>query len=141
MRWSSEWHEAWTLSYWREYLGRIGGWVGWTVQRRCVRIRQHAFCFSRLHADRLVAEGMAASPTVLRGEYVGPLIPRVADSRDPSIVFAGRFIPEKRVEALISMMEPLAELEPGLRCDIYGDGPERARVEASIEAHGLADRV
>ena len=54
-----DWHELWTREYWRDYLGRAGGWVGWRVQRACARIPQRAFCFSRLHAARLRARGRA----------------------------------------------------------------------------------
>ena len=54
-----DWHELWTRAYWRDYLGRVGGWVGWRVQRACVRIPQRAFCFSRLHAGRLRRGGAA----------------------------------------------------------------------------------
>src|SRR3954463_16824619 len=48
-----DWHEAWSREYWRSYLGRIGGWIGWQVQALCARVRQHAFCFSELHAARV----------------------------------------------------------------------------------------
>jgi len=59
-----DWHEVWTRDYWREYLGRAGD-VGWLVQRLCARTRQRAFCFSRLHARRLRAEGLRGDVTVL----------------------------------------------------------------------------
>jgi glycosyltransferase involved in cell wall biosynthesis len=136
-----EWHEAWTLEYWRDYLGRLGGRIGWAVQRRCVGLRQQAFCFSQLHADRLMAEGMDPGPVVLRGEYVGPLEPRPSVAHDQTVVFAGRFIPEKRVDALVPTMGRLTNRLPELRCDIYGDGPERLRVQTMITERGLAHRV
>src|SRR5688500_3313967 len=50
-----DWHELWTRAYWREYLGPAGGRIGWAVQRLCLRIPQQAFCFSRLHEQRLKA--------------------------------------------------------------------------------------
>src|SRR4051812_527964 len=59
-----DWHELWTRAYWRDYLGRLGGWAGWRVQRACARIPQRAFCFSRLHAARLAAEGVRGPVTV-----------------------------------------------------------------------------
>src|SRR5690242_660230 len=45
-----DWHELWSRDYWREYLGRAGGRVGWLVQAACLRVPQHAFCFARLTA-------------------------------------------------------------------------------------------
>src|SRR5262245_27276181 len=41
-----DWHEVWTRDYWREYLGPLGGRIGWHIQRACLRIPQRAFCFS-----------------------------------------------------------------------------------------------
>src|SRR6476469_811866 len=43
-----DWHELWSREYWREYLGELGGRVGWAVQGACLRVPQHAFCFSQL---------------------------------------------------------------------------------------------
>ncbi len=132
-----DWHEAWTFSYWREYLGRAGGRIGWAVQRLCLRIPQRAFCFSRLHARRLREEGYRGEVTVLEGEYSGSLEPRAPAEAEPLVVFAGRFIPEKRVEALIpAIARAQAEL-PELRAELFGDGPERERVKRIAAESGM----
>src|SRR5947209_7951198 len=86
----AERHEVWSRDYWRSYLGRAGGEVGWLVQRLCVRVRQRAFCFSRLHANRLREEGLHRDITILPGEYDGPLDSRPELEPEPVIVFAGR---------------------------------------------------
>ena len=54
-----DWHEVWTRGYWDAYLGAIGGLVGWATQRAGLRVRQQAFCFSRLHERRLRASGVS----------------------------------------------------------------------------------
>src|SRR5437588_12622967 len=33
-----DWHEVWSRSYWREYLGAAGGAVGYAVQLACARL-------------------------------------------------------------------------------------------------------
>ncbi|HWJ49577.1 MAG TPA: glycosyltransferase, partial [Solirubrobacteraceae bacterium] len=66
-----DWFEVWSRSYWRDYLGGLGGRVGELVQRLCALVPQRAFCFSELHAERLRAEGLRGPVTVLRGLYVG----------------------------------------------------------------------
>ena len=53
-----DWFEVWSRSYWRDYLGGVGGRIGEAVQRMCVRVPQKAFCFSELHARRLREEGL-----------------------------------------------------------------------------------
>jgi glycosyltransferase involved in cell wall biosynthesis len=136
-----DWHEVWSSSYWREYLGRTGGAVGHAVQRLCARAPQRAFCFSRLHAARLVAEGLRGEPIVLDGEYAGSLDPPVAHAVDPVVVFAARLIPEKRAPVAVAAFAAAAERIEGLRCELYGDGPERDAVLRAIDAHGVADRL
>ena len=96
-----DWFEVWTRAYWRDYLGRLGGYVGWLIQRLCARMPQHAFCFSRLHASRLRDEGFAGDVTILAGVYDGPLDARPVYEPEPLVVFAGRHIPEKRVPAIV----------------------------------------
>src|SRR4051812_48930976 len=88
-----DWHEVWSASYWTEYLGATAGRVGLAVQRRCARVPQRAFCFSRLHAGRLREQGLRGEVTVLEGEYEGSLSARDPVPSDPLVIFAGRHIP------------------------------------------------
>jgi glycosyltransferase involved in cell wall biosynthesis len=128
-----DWHELWTREYWLGYLGGVGGRVGWWVQRLCLRVRQRAFCFSRLHARRLRELGLSGEPTVLEGEFTGPREPAEVRPSEPLVVFAGRHIPEKRVPALVQALPRVRERLPELRCEIYGDGPDRPEVLRLIE--------
>jgi len=137
----ADWHEVWSRSYWRDYLGPAGGAVGALVQRLCARVPQRAFCFSRLHAARLRGEGLRGEPTVLTGEYVGALEASEPAPARPVVVFAGRHIPEKRVPALLPALARVREGAPELRAEIYGDGPERPRVLAEIDRLALGDAV
>jgi glycosyltransferase involved in cell wall biosynthesis len=136
-----DWHEVWTRGYWREYLGRIGGDIGWAVQRWCVRMPQSAFCFSRLQARRLREEGYRGDVTVLEGEYAGSLEPDLQFKAEPVVVFAGRFIPEKRVATIVPAIARAQASVPLLRGELYGDGPERARVVRAVAEAGLDGTV
>ena len=137
-----DWHEVWTLDYWREYLGRTGGRIGWLVQRLCARVPQRAFCFSRLHARRLRSEGLRGQVSVLEGEYAGLLEARPAtEPPRPVAVFAGRHIAEKRVPAIIPALARARESVPELRAEILGDGPDRAKVVGAVEVAGLQHAV
>jgi glycosyltransferase involved in cell wall biosynthesis len=136
-----DWFEAWTREYWNEYLGRWGGLVGWLVQGACLRVPQRAFCFSRLHAQRLRDEGYRGDVTVLEGMYTGPLQARREPRRGNTAVFAGRFIPEKRVDALIPAVQQARRELPSLRAELYGDGPERERVREAVELAGMEDVI
>jgi glycosyltransferase involved in cell wall biosynthesis len=132
-----DWHEVWSRQYWREYLGPVGGRVGYAVQRRCVRVRHTAFCFSRLFQARLAEEGLREPATVLEGEYAGSPEPPVAREAEPLVVFAGRHIPEKRVPAVVGAIAAARRGGLDVRGLVFGDGPERDDVLQAIDAHGL----
>jgi glycosyltransferase involved in cell wall biosynthesis len=136
-----DWHELWTKRYWVSYLGGLGGRVGWLVQRVCVKLPQRAFCFSQLHAERLRGEGVHGDVTVLPGEYAGSTERPSPAAAEPLIVFAGRHIPEKRVTALVPLMQRLRRSHPELRCEVFGDGPERPALVEAIAAAGLGDAM
>jgi glycosyltransferase involved in cell wall biosynthesis len=142
-----DWFELWTRDYWREYLGRLGK-LGWLVQRRCVRLRQRAFCFSRLHERRLREEGFSGKIEVLEGVFSGPLEAPTPTEAEGVVVFAGRHIPEKRVLSIPPAVACARKHLPDLRAQIFGDGPERARLlelireldlDQAIEAPGFVD--
>jgi glycosyltransferase involved in cell wall biosynthesis len=136
-----DWHEVWSAGYWREYLGRFGGPVGNAIQAACMRFAQRAFCFSRLHRDRLRAGGLRGPVTVLEGEYAGDLTPPEPRPAEPLVVFAGRHIPEKRAPAVVPAVGRAREQIPGLQGIVFGDGPEREAVLAAIAREGLEDVV
>ncbi len=134
-----DWHEVWSRAYWREYLGRLGGAVGYAVQLLCARLPQRAFCFSRLHARRLRAEGLRGEPTVLEGEYAGSLETPTARPAEPVVVFAGRLIPEKQAPLAVAAFAIAARHVEGLRGEFYGDGPEREALQRAIVEHGVQE--
>jgi len=142
-----DWHEFWSREYWREYLGPLGGRIGWAVQNLCLRVPQRAFCFSRLYERRLREEGIRGDVVVLEGQFEGEPASAAAPA-DPVVVFAGRHIPEKRPGALVSAIAGARETIPELRGEIYGDGPDRQKVldlivehqlEGVVEAPGFVD--
>jgi glycosyltransferase involved in cell wall biosynthesis len=137
-----DWFEVWRRSYWLEYLGAIGGRLGWLAQRFSARSPHAALCFSRLHADRLRSLGHTGTITLVEGL-------RTFDASDgqepapaePVVVFAGRHIPEKRITAIVPAVARARERLPELRAQIFGDGPERNDVLRLIHEHDLDDAV
>ena len=132
-----DWHEVWSARYWSEYLGPVLGRVGHAVQRACVLLPQRAYCFSRLHAGRLRAEGLRGEPIVLEGEYAGDLTPPEPNEAEAVVAFAGRHIAEKRVPAIVPAVRRARATLPELRAVLFGDGPARDEVLAAIAREGL----
>lgn len=137
-----DWFEVWRRSYWLEYLGPVGGRLGWFAQRLSARSPHAALCFSRLHADRLRALGHTGPITLVEGlrafDATGAEEPAQAE---PVVVFAGRHIPEKGVTTIVPAVAVARERLPELRAEIFGDGPERGEVLRLIREHDLSDAV
>jgi glycosyltransferase involved in cell wall biosynthesis len=136
-----DWHEVWTREYWREYMGSLGGRIGWEIQRACLRVPQRAFCFSRLHEQRLQEQALRGELTRLEGQYAGPMETGEPRPARMVAVFAGRHIPEKRVPALVPALAEARRQVRDLRGEIYGDGPERTKVLEAIAESGLDGQV
>jgi glycosyltransferase involved in cell wall biosynthesis len=134
-----DWFEVWTRDYWVGYLGPVAGRIGWRAQRWCARVSHHALCYSSLHERRLRADGFRGRSTLIEGLYAGEALPPI--DAEPAIVFAGRHIPEKRVTAIVPAFARAREQAPELRCEIFGDGPERPEVVRQIEESGLDGAV
>jgi glycosyltransferase involved in cell wall biosynthesis len=132
-----DWFELWSAAYWREYLGGLGGRIGRAVQHACLRVPQRAFCFARMTADRLRAEGLRGEVTVLEGMYESPPEPHPPAPAEPLVVFAGRHIAEKRAAAVVPAIARARASLPELEGVIFGDGPQRPAVLQEIARWGL----
>ena len=134
-----DWHEVWSAEYWQEYLGPVGGRIGWFVQWLCARVPQRPFAFSELHAARLRALAPGREVVHLTGEYAGSLEPPqpTPAPQVPHVVYAGRYIPEKRVPSLVPALAWARERVPGLQATLLGDGHDREAVIEAVRAAGL----
>lgn len=137
-----DWHEVWGREYWRRYAGPAVGTAGWLVQRASIRTVHTAFCMSQLNARRLVDEGYRRAPIVLPGLYGGAAGGSAGTVVEPElVVYAGRHVREKRLEALVRAFAHARERRPGLELELYGDGPERERIATLVRRLGLENCV
>ncbi|MEL6428514.1 MAG: glycosyltransferase family 4 protein [Planctomycetota bacterium] len=67
--------------------------------------------------------------------------PRQATAIERDVVFAGRMVPNKRVDRILDALALLARRGSRLSALFIGKGPERARLMARAESLGLGDRL
>ncbi|MCC6313979.1 MAG: glycosyltransferase family 4 protein [Thermomicrobiales bacterium] len=115
--------------------------MGHAVQRRCIRLRHVALCYSEHHLRRLLAEGYHDAALRIGGIYTGPSIAATLESPEPLVLFVGRHIPEKRAPAVVEALAIVRRERPEVRATIVGDGPDRPNVAAAITRHGLREAV
>ncbi len=136
------WHEVWSRTYWRRYMGWLGP-VGHWLQRQTVRRAGALFADSALTADRLATELGVPKERIL---YLPPCgIESLHRSRPApedlpaafDCILVGRLLAHKHVDVLIRALATL----PGVTCLALGSGPERARLEQLAGALGVRERI
>jgi len=110
--------------------------------------------YNLLHADYAIAGSAGAAAVWREKGYAGPLavipqfgvdpdvfFPRADErdaSRDLTVGYAGRLVPEKGVDVLL---EALAGIDQAWQSVVMGAGSERERLEGLAQQLGVADRV
>ncbi|THA32758.1 glycosyltransferase family 4 protein [Streptomyces sp. A1277] len=85
--------------------------------------------------------GEQAPPFAAIGNIVPPPARHAPVRGLPLIAAAGRLVPLKGFDTLINAFAMVAPHHPQWRLRIYGRGPEQARLQDLVHAHGLSDAV
>ncbi len=98
-----------------------------------------------VRAERILVQHNSIRPEKTAGtEEAETLRARLGVAQGERVVLAvGRLSAEKAHADLLSAFRLLPEAAPGVKVKlvIVGDGPERGRLEAAAESHGLSDSV
>ncbi|KQP69179.1 hypothetical protein ASF40_14780 [Microbacterium sp. Leaf288] len=128
--------EVWGRRQWTEYAGGAVGTIAWGLQRLAVVMTPVATCHSQLTAKQLRREGfrrsILVSPGLIDGESPHALVAEPASP--PYAVYAGRHIPDKRVEAIPAAVAHARRTLPDLGLVVLGSGPSTPDVEAAVAA-------
>jgi glycosyltransferase involved in cell wall biosynthesis len=67
---------------------------------------------------------------------------RRGEGRQPiDVVYIGQLVRRKGLDVLFEAMYPLLDEHPDLRLSLIGDGPDRAALQAQVEARRLRERI
>ncbi|AOX45181.1 MULTISPECIES: glycosyltransferase family 4 protein [unclassified Microbacterium] len=130
--------EVWHRRQWVEYSGAVTGTIAWVLQRAAIAITPLATCHSQLSATRLRREGLRRPPVVSPGLIDGAVdvaAPSPATT-PPYVLYVGRHIPDKRVEALPAAVAAARAGIPDLRLVVLGTGPSSDAVRAEVHRVG-----
>lgn len=123
------WLQASVLRYLRHFHNRAGATM---VPTDAMQDRLSASGFERLHTVARGVDTQLFSPTRrdagLRAEWG-------VDDATPAILYVGRLAGEKRTDLAIRAFSALQARLPRARMIWVGDGPLRARLEASLPGH------
>ncbi len=97
--------------------------------------------YNRDHLQALAGPGRATVHRLYNGVDLQRLAFHV-EPREPALILAvGRLVEKKGFRYLIEACARLQAEGLDFRCEVIGDGPERADLAARIAAHGLAERI
>jgi glycosyltransferase involved in cell wall biosynthesis len=138
------WYELWG-AYWKHYLGGLKAPAHRAVEWLGAQLGAAATATSELTAGRL-ARVRRTGPAVPVGCGVDVARGRRAagsgKAGGPPVVFAGRLLSHKRLDLLLRAVRELGGAAPGgVLLAIFGDGPDRPRLERLAGELGIAGRV
>jgi glycosyltransferase involved in cell wall biosynthesis len=132
-----DWWEVWPWAYWRRYLGPAAGAVGWLMQGWTARLRHQPIVHSELHATRFRRLQKERRALHSRGLLATSTAYETPARADQFVIYAGRFIPEKQVPAIVAALAHVRKRQPALRACLIGDGPDEVAVRDAIRLAGL----
>lgn len=137
---ATDWLEIWPWRKWREYAGRVVGTMAFGLQSLGVHVGRIQTVNSEFTKARLATYRRNAQPLVLGlvdllGEPTSG--PSLATS-PPTVLFVGRHIAEKRLDALPAALAVARRSIPDLVAVIAGSGPETDSAIRAAHAAGMA---
>ncbi|MRG60570.1 glycosyltransferase [Agromyces sp. CFH 90414] len=138
-----DWLEVWSWRKWRGYAGAVTGTIAWLLQSAAVHVGRIVTVNSGFTARRLRGYRRRVDPLVLGLVDLAsdePLATTVAP-KAPAVLFVGRHIADKRVDAIPAALAHARTTVPHLRAFIAGSGPETDAVRRAAGAAGIANEV
>ncbi len=94
----------------------------------------------RKAADFLTSHDITSPITIITGS-VNDSTPHPEHDRDIHLIFVGRLSATKQVEQFIAVVHAVAQVIPGIRAAVVGDGPLKMDLRTQVEKLGLAENV
>lgn len=142
----TDWLEVWDARKWRRYSGVLVGTVASVLQFLALWIGNLHTVNSEFTRARVRAYRPTADPVVLGlVDLVEPAdLPTEAATAwplDPTVLFVGRHIADKRLADLPAALAAARRTLPGLRAVIVGSGPETDAVRDRVSRLALDEAV
>jgi glycosyltransferase involved in cell wall biosynthesis len=138
----TEWVEVWRLGQWVQYSGGPVGLLAWLAQALGILLSRRSVVNSQLMAGRLRSlryrGRLFVSPGLLPDDDLDRA-PRFDPPEVPRLVFAGRHIPDKRIELIPEVVARLRADGVPVTAAVVGDGPARAGAVERARELGVAD--
>jgi glycosyltransferase involved in cell wall biosynthesis len=128
-----EWLEIWSYSYWREYLGRIFGSLGYLIQSLALRVGDVKVCFTDRVYGKLKNISNRSHVYKLPGICMNnnPNFPMSFRQKD-NIIFLSRFVKEKNPFLAINTVIEYKKLGWNGIFFLIGSGPMESKIKEYV---------
>jgi glycosyltransferase involved in cell wall biosynthesis len=124
------WHEVWDRAYWIKYLGVFGN-IGFIIDKISLNFPDRIFSASDFTRTKLIDSGVDSEKIINLYDDLDVKRIREASSElaGADVLFAGRLLKHKRLDALIRSIATLKGWGKDCTLIIVGDGPELDRLQ------------
>lgn len=138
--------EVWNGEYWKDYLGAIAGTVaGFYANSFLVSDRAYYVANSWDTAERLRAAGVSKKKINVFAPVLDDLTLKKARKdagrKRKRIIFAGRFIKEKRLDKWIDAVKRTIDMDHEVEALLVGKGMEMKKMSGKIKELGLEKKI
>lgn len=127
-----EWIEIWSETYWKHYLGKIRGTLGFKIQSAATPLGDLRVTFTK-RCYELVG-GNKSSKYLLPGLHMNPIQEENKDFQERNdITYLGRFVAEKQPLLALQVISVLVENGWRGKFHIIGSGPLENQIRSRIE--------
>lgn len=136
------WHEVWG-PYWYDYLGKIKGFFGRTIELSVSHIPDRIISVSESTRKKIILLGTRPDKikTIPNGVDLDEVLMVQPSERKTDVLFAGRLAKDKNADILINSIKLVKEEMPEIKCFIVGEGPEKEALIELTEKLGICDQV
>jgi glycosyltransferase involved in cell wall biosynthesis len=136
------WHEVWTREYWKSYLGRFKGDVGYAVEAISARLGDvdiaNSLATARMLKSEFGVRKVITLPAAVSSAEIRAAGRKKAYVHRKYFLVIGRLVPEKRVTIAICGVSGAGA---GARLVVIGRGPEAGRLRAVSKNARMGGRV
>jgi glycosyltransferase involved in cell wall biosynthesis len=136
------WHEVWGEQYWSTYLGMAGTLAYW-IEKVSVWLPNTIISVSE-HTTRALNNILGRQKgviTIANGVDVAAVLESTPSYRTSDIVFSGRLLSHKNVDALIQAIPLLKKTRPDISLTIIGEGPEKQKLQTLVQDLDLSENI
>ena len=128
--------EVWNKDYWINYLGAFFGRMGYYYMKFSLKMADAYIINSSITANEAIKLGIKKDKINIYSPIIDDKkMLRIKNSirkKEKRIIYAGRFIKEKRLDIFVDVINKLYQKNKNIKAELIGSGPEEKNIKTRI---------